>query len=177
MENTGTQEVEGIDIDIAQDFDLWGGLLSIDADWTHYISFERNKPGSDEVEELIGTYRYPKNIANLSLFWGNDDYAGGISIRYTDSYEDDIEGLRTRAVNELIDTGVIVDLETGRDVSSWTTVDANFAMYFKDSTLRFNVDNIFDLDPPVVYGSSRGIDTINHNAYGTTFKVAYTYFF
>lgn len=177
LENTGTQEVEGIDIDIAQDFDLWGGLLSIDADWTHYISFERNKPGSDEVEELIGTYRYPKNIANLSLFWGNDDYAGGISIRYTDSYEDDIEGLRTRAVNELIDTGVIVDLETGRDVSSWTTVDANFAMYFKDSTLSFNVDNIFDRDPPVVYGSSWGIDTINHNTYGTTFKVAYTYFF
>lgn len=177
LENTGTQTVEGIDIDFAQDFDVWGGVLSIDADWTHYLSFERNRPGSDEVEELVGTFRYPENIANASFFWGNDNYYGGFTIRYVDSYADDIEGLRGRAIDELIDTGVIVDEATGRQVSSWTTVDANLGVYFENATVKLNIDNIFDREPPTVYGSRRGFDTINHDASGTTFRLSYTQFF
>ncbi|BDX06515.1 TonB-dependent receptor domain-containing protein [Planctobacterium marinum] len=177
LDNTGTQDVSGIDLDIAHDMDLWNGVLSVDFDWTHYISFERNKPGSDETEELVGTYRYPENIANLSVLWGNDDYYGGLTVRYVDGYEDDIIGLRSREINELVDIGAIADIDSTRDVSSWTTVDARFGILFKDATLKLNIDNLFDRDPPLVYGSSRGFDTINHNAYGTTYRISYTHYF
>lgn len=176
LENTGTQEVSGIDLDVAQYFDIWGGTLSINADWTHYISFERNKPGSDEIEELIGTYRYPENIANLRVGWGNDDYYGSVSLRYTDSFEDDISGLRGRQIDELISLNVI-DSNEQRDVSAWTTVDVNFGIDFEESNLNFNIDNLFDREPPTVYGTSRGFDSINHDALGRVFRVQYTYFF
>lgn len=177
LENTGTQDVSGIDFRLAQDFDLWGGTFSIDADLTHYLSFERNRPGSDQIQEEIGRFRFPENIGNLSFFWGNDDYSGGVFIRYVDGYEDDMEGFRSRNIDELLSLGVIADEDDVIEVSSWTTVDANFTMFFEDATLRFNVDNVFDRDPPQVYGARRGFDTINHNALGTTFRISYTHFF
>lgn len=177
LDNTGTQDVSGLDLDIAHDMDLWSGTLSFDFDWTHYLGFERNKPGSDEKEELIGTYRYPENIANLSVLWGNDDYYGGVSVRYVDGYEDDIEGMRGREIDELVAMGVLADADSSRDVSSWTTVDARFGIILKNATIKLNIDNLFDRNPPVVYGSSRGFDTINHNAYGTTYRISYTHFF
>ena len=177
LDNTGTQDVSGLDLDVAHDMDLWSGTLSFDFDWTHYLGFERNKPGSDEKEELIGTYRYPENIANLSVLWGNDDYYGGVSVRYVDGYEDDIEGMRGREIDELVAMGVLADADSSRDVSSWTTVDARFGIILKNATIKLNIDNLFDRNPPVVYGSSRGFDTINHNAYGTTYRISYTHFF
>lgn len=176
LENTGTQKLSGIDIDIAQDFDMWGGTLSIDADWTHYLSFERNKPGSDEIEELIGTYRYPENIANLRIGWGNRDYFGSFTVRYTDSYQDDISGLRGREIDEIESLGAL-NANGERDVDSWTIVDANFGMDFQNAQLSVNIDNLFDEAPPVVYGASRGIDTINHNANGRVISVRYSHFF
>ncbi|MCC2603953.1 TonB-dependent receptor domain-containing protein [Planctobacterium marinum] len=177
LENTGTQDVSGLDVKIAHDMALWDGVLSLDLDWTHYLSFDRNKPGSDEIEELIGTYRYPENIANLSMVWGNDDYYGGVTLRYVDGYEDDIEGMRGREIDELVAMGVLPDADSSRNVSSWTTVDARFGIILKNATIKLNIDNLFDRDPPVVYGSSRGFDTINHNAYGTTYRISYTHFF
>ncbi len=176
LENTGTQDISGIDIDIAQDFDAWGGTFSIDFDWTHYLSFERNKPGSDEIEELIGTYQYPENIGNLRLGWGDGDYYGSVSVRYTDNYQDDISGLRNREIDEMFDRGLL-DESGGRQVDSWTIVDASFGIDFENAALSFNIDNLLDEEPPVAYASSRGYDSINHDALGRVFTIRYTHFF
>lgn len=176
LENTGNQTVEGLDLKLSQDFDLYDGTLGIDVDWTHYLSFERNKPGSDEIEELVGTFRYPENIASARFSWGNDFVYGGISVRYTDGYADDIEGLRGREIDELESLGEL-DANGNRDISSWTVVDANLGFDFEHSLLNFNIDNLFDEEPPRIYGSRRGFDSINHDALGRTFRVSYTYFF
>lgn len=176
LENVGRQQVKGIDTRISHTFDLTQGRLGLDLDWTHYLSFERNKAGSDEIESLVGTYRYPRNIANLRLSWRAEDFFTGLGLSYTASYADDISRLRSRNIREMEDLGVLDD-NGERKVAAWTTVRGYVGYDFKNATVSFNIDNLFDRDPPRVYGSSRGFDSINHNALGRNYRLSFSYFF
>lgn len=178
LENTGKQTVKGIDIAFDQRFDLAAGSLTFAIDATHYMEFERNKPGSDEIEELAGSWRYPENIASIRVGWSQDNFYASLTAQYTDSYEDDVSGLRERNRVELLDLGEIDDIDNAkRDVDSWTTVRANIGYDFENSNINLTVNNLFDEEPPIAYGSSRGFDSINHNALGANYKVSFTYFF
>ncbi|TRY30685.1 TonB-dependent receptor domain-containing protein [Aliiglaciecola sp. M165] len=176
LENTGTQTVEGIDVKIDHTFELPESSITLAFDATHYLSFERNKPGSDEIEELIGTWRYPENIASLSAFWDVDNFFVGVTAFYTDSYKDDTNRLRGREIDELNDLGLLDENEL-RDVSSWTTLRLSTGYKFENASVRLSIDNLLDRDPPIAYGSSRGFDSINHNALGANYNLSLTYFF
>ena len=176
LENTGNQTVSGLDLAFDHQFALSNSTLTLALKATHYIDFDRNKPGSDQIEALIGTWRYPENIANLSVFWDHDKYYMGLTAYYTSNYQDDIERLRGREIDELVALGALDDNEQ-RDVSAWTTVRASAGYYFDKATLKLTIDNLFDRAAPVAYGSSRGFDSYNHNAYGTTYNVSLSYFF
>ena len=176
LENTGSQEVSGIDLAVEHTFNLGETSLTLAADATHYMDFERNKPGSDEIESLIGTWRYPENIASVSVFWDHEDFYLGLTAYYTSSYEDDIKRLRSREIEELLERGLIDEHEQ-RDVSAWTTVKASAGYYFDNATVKLTIDNLFDRDAPVAYGTTRGFDSYNHNADGTTYNLSLSYFF
>jgi outer membrane receptor protein involved in Fe transport len=176
LDNTGTQELSGIDLSVTQAFKLEQGDIVISFDGTHYISFERNIPGSDEIEQLAGTWQYPKNVANAQIFWEADDWFAGLSIFYTSAYEDDIEGLRGREIDELLDLGAIGEDET-RDVDAWTTVDFSAGYFFDKLELRLRVENVLDEDAPVAYGSSRGYDSFNHDPFGRRYTLSASYRF
>nr|WP_239421348.1 TonB-dependent receptor [Saliniradius amylolyticus] len=176
LENTGTQEVSGIDYRFDHRFELQGGDLSLSLEGTHYLEFDRNKPGSDEIEELAGTWTYPEDIASASVFWDAEDWFAGLTAYYTGSYEDDIDGLRGRNLDELEELGAL-DANGEREVSSWTTVQLSTGYKFEKANLNLTINNLFDREPPLAYGSSRGFDSYNANAYGTTYRVSFTYFF
>ncbi|WP_027671521.1 TonB-dependent receptor domain-containing protein [Rheinheimera baltica] len=176
LQNTGEQNVSGIDIAFDQRFDFASGNLKLSFDATHYLSFERNRPGSDFIEELAGTWRYPENIASLGLSWSGDAFFTSLTAYYTSAYADDISGLRGREMDELDALGALN--ENGeRDVSAWTTVRANIGYDFANASISLNVDNLFDRDPPRAYGSSRGFDSINHDALGRNYRVSFSYRF
>ncbi|MBT0585634.1 TonB-dependent receptor domain-containing protein [Alteromonas oceanisediminis] len=176
LDNTGTQDVSGIDFDFFHQIEFDSGNLELALNGTHYLKYERNKPGSDEIEELIGQFSYPETIATAEIFWDTEDWYVGAYVFYTDGYQDDIERLRGRNIDELNDLGVL-DANEERDVSSWTTVRLSAGYYFENATLRFAVDNVFDRDPPVAYGSGRGYDSFNSNPYGAIYSVSVDYFF
>lgn len=176
LENTGEQTVSGIDLAYDHRFDTEAGRFGLSLDATHYLSFERNKAGSDEIEELIGTWRYPETVAGVRFSWSRGDFFSSISANYTDSYKDDIEGLRGRELDELEDLGQL-NAEGTRQVSSWTTWRMNLGYDFAKTTISFNIDNLFDRDPPTAYGSSRGFDSINHDASGRSFRIALSHKF
>lgn len=177
LENTGSQEIRGLDIKFDHRFRLASGDLGVKFDLTHYLDFKRNKPGSDEIEQLVGTFRYPENVGRVALSYDMDKFYAVISANYTDSYQDDIEGLRGREIDELIDKGEL-DSNEQRNVDSWTVVDVNFGFDVNEKLqLRASINNVFDKNPPRVYGSSRGFDSINHDAYGTTYSLGVSYRF
>ena len=177
LENTGTQDLSGIDVKFDHRWQFGDDDLIVQVDATHYLSFERNKPGSDSIEKLIGTYRYPENIGRVSLTWDTRDYYVNLSANYTDSYADDIEGLRGRELDELDALGVL-DSEGNHEVDSWLVFDLSAGYDInKQTTIRLSINNLTDEEPPQLYGSQRGFDSINHNAYGTTYRVGLTYQF
>lgn len=176
LENTGTQTIKGVDFAYDQKFDFDSITLGLSVDWTHYLEFDRNKPGSDEIEELAGTWRYPEDIASAQIYFEMDSLYGSLTVNYTGSYMDDIDGLRGRNIDELEDLGEL-DADGQRDVDSWTTVRANIGYDFDNMNLNLSINNLFDEEPPVAYGSRRGFDSINHNALGATYRVSFTYFF
>lgn len=176
LENTGKQTVSGIDIAFDHRFDLSAGTLGFRFDATHYIEFERNKPGSSEVEQLIGTWTYPENIASFKVSWSSDAFYSSLTAEYTDSYQDDISGLRGRQIDELIALNQLDEKEE-RDVDSWLTVRANLGYDFENMNINLTINNLFDKEPPVAYSSSRGFDSLNHNALGANYNLSMTYFF
>ncbi|GEA10200.1 TonB-dependent receptor [Alteromonas sp. KUL49] len=176
LENTGTQELSGVDWRIIQDIELSKGTIELGFSGTHYLSYDRNKPGSDEIEELAGTFRYPETVASAEIFYVTDDWYAGAYVYYTGSYQDDIIRLRNREFDEVEALGVL-DADGNRDVESWTTVTLSAGYYFENMDLRFTLDNLFDEDAPVAYGSARGFDAYNHDPYGTTYSVSLSYYF
>jgi outer membrane receptor protein involved in Fe transport len=176
LDNVGRQNVSGIDASFSHTLDIAGGSLGLDLDLTHYIEFEVNKAGSDEIEGLIGTFRYPENIGSARISWSADALYLGLTALYTDSYQDDTATLRSRNLDELNELGLI-DADGNRDVASWTTLRANIGYDFKDAALNFSIDNLLDRDPPALYGRSRGFDSINHSALGRNYRISFSYYF
>jgi len=176
LENTGEQTVSGIDIAFDHRFDLSNGVLGFSFDATHYLEFERSKPGTSEIEELIGTYTYPENIASFKVSWSSDAFYSSLTAEYTSSYQDDISGLRGRQIDELYDAGLLDENEE-RDVDSWLTVRANLGYDFENMNINLTINNLLDEEPPTAYSSSRGFDSLNHNALGTNYRLSMTYFF
>lgn len=174
LENTGTQSLAGIDYTFDQFFRFSSGTLDLYLSGTHYLAFDRNRPGSDSEEELISTWRYPENFVTAGVEWGTDDYYLALSASYTDSYEDDISGLKGREIDELWDMGALNENEE-RDVDSWTQVDLSAGYFLGNMTFRVAVKNLLDEEPPVAYGSSLGYDSINANALGRSVKFSFTY--
>ena len=76
---------------------------------THYLTYDRNRPGSDEIESLAGTFLYPETVATAELFYVQEDWYVGAYVFYTGSYDDDIIRLRSREIDELIELGAIED--------------------------------------------------------------------
>ncbi len=175
LENTGKQTLSGVDVAYTQNIDLATGRLTLDADWTHYVEFERNKPGSDTIEDLAGTWRYPENVASIRIGYELDNFYSSVTALYTDSYADDVEGLRGRQIDELEALGEL-DENGLRDVDSWTTVNVNAGYDFDNININLSINNLFDEEPPTAYGSSRGFDSINHNALGANYRLSFTYF-
>ena len=177
LENTGTQDIRGIDIKFDHRFNFETGDLTLKLDATHYLAYERNKPGSDAQEELVGTFRYPETVGRLSVTYDTERFYISLGANYTGKYQDDIEGLRGREIDELLDLGVL-DSSEQRDVDSWTVFDLSAGYEVSDNVmLRASIDNIFDKKPPRVYGSARGFDSINHDALGANYTLGFTYRF
>mgnify|MGYP000175334110 FL=1 len=176
LENTGEQNVSGIDLAFDHKVEFNQGVLSFAVDATHYLEFERNKAGSSEIEKLVGTWRYPENIASARVAWSQDAFYSSLTVDYTSSYEDDVEGLRGRQIDELDAMGKL-DENGERDVDSWVTVRANIGYDFENMNINLTINNLFDEEPPVAYGSSRGFDSINHDALGANYRLSMTYFF
>jgi iron complex outermembrane receptor protein len=177
LENTGSQDIKGLDLKFDHRWNFAASSLRLTFDMTHYLSFERNKPGSDQAEELVGTFRYPENIARLGLNFDMDKVYLSVFANYIDSYQDDIEGLRGREIDELDEKGLL-DSEGKREVESWTTVGIRAGWTVSDELLlSLSIDNAFDKAPPKVYGSSRGFDSINHSALGANYRLGLNYRF
>ena len=57
-------------------------------------------------------------------------------------------------------------------------MNANLGYDVSDNlTLSLNIDNVFDRDPPFIYGRYKDVDFINHDVLGRNYRLLATYRF
>lgn len=172
LQNLGTQKTDGLDLTYSQNFTGLGIDWTFLADVTHVLSFKRQKSASVGEEELAGTYQYPETLASGTLRFSRNAWFGSVTALYTSGYEDnDLDALSEFDLERL---GITED----REVPSWTKVNAQLGYDFGDHhTFRLAVENLFDREAPVVFGSSQNVDVYNHDILGRYYRASYTFRF
>lgn len=168
LQNFGFQETDGIDASYTHRLDLGRfGSLRFTGDATWLRSFDRQFSAASGTESLEGEFRFPQWLADASLRWRMDEWRVRFSAHYTSGYDDDLEGLRQDTLDRFGLTP-----ESNVDVGSWTTFDLDVSYdVTPDTYISFNVDNLFDRDPPFTFGSAIGVDLVNHDTMGRFYTV------
>lgn len=176
--NIGQQKTDGIDLSLEHRFEEgdWGRFKGyVDATWTH--SFKRSESCSPDdtstrrgagacvdgqrLFERVGEFRYPEWLVNTGLSWGKGDWSARFWVNYVDGFYDDDEQSNVPA---------------GRQVSSWTTLNASVNWDLDDrQSLGLNIRNLGDRDPPRALGSASNFDDYNHNSLGRFVTLSYVY--
>lgn len=174
LENTGNQQTKGVDASFSQLFSSKLGNFRLSADVTRLISFSRERGAFAGTEQLAGAFRYPKLLAGMKLRWDGEHWFAGTSFSYTSDYMDEIALLDPADISKLAAQGIKVD----RRIPSWTKVNAMLGYQFSQAlTLTLNLDNLFDRQPPFVYGRYKDVDLLNHDVLGRNFRLQASYKF
>ncbi len=170
LTNLGFEDVQGVDLTYTQILDAGPGTLTLTADITYLLEFERQASDASPVIDEAGDFRYPELLANARLRYRVDAWRVSLGVRHTDGYRDD------PAPRTLAAVGLPADARV--DVPSWTVWDMSLGYDFNDaSNLSLSVRNLFDREPPRVLGLSSNVDYINHDAMGRFLTLRYTHSF
>ncbi len=129
--------VRGIDLLVGGDFPMAGGTGSISVNASHMLDYQRRITPKAPLTERVGTLSNPPEWKlRASGAWDSGPIGISASFNYVASYLDDVS-------------------VPARKVDSWTTVDLQLrfqprALKNKGLSLAFNVQNLFDQDPPFV---------------------------
>ncbi len=170
LSNLGFQDISGIDMTYTQSIDAGPGTLTLLADATYLIEYNRQSSlASPEIDEA-GEYLYPEWLVNAKVRYSIEKWDTSFGLRYTDSYKDDPAPRTLDALGLPRDSVIYVD--------SWLVFDLNVAYNFTDfNFLSLNVRNLFNNDPPLVTGTSGNVDQINHSSMGRFITLRYTHRF
>ena len=141
--NVGEQHVQGIDLSAYSSWEVGGGALSVNFDYSYLIKFERAFPTADgstfAPKDITGKYEYPENRFVLSGGWELSDWGFNAAVNYIGSFED-------------LYGSPDYDSST-RDVDAFVTLNLQ-ARYtgFEGLTLAVGLDNALDEEPPFAIG-------------------------
>ena len=167
LTNLGFQRTSGFDLSYTQYIDTALGEFSLLADVTYLLAFERKSSDSALVEDLAGTFRYPELLADVRLRWRGDRWGASVGANYTGAYDDD------PAPRTLAAVGLPADAQV--EVDSWLVFDTSVTFDVTEkATVRLNVQNILDEEPPLVLGASANVDHINHDSLGRFISLRFT---
>lgn len=170
LTNLGFQDISGIDMTYTQSINAGPGVLTLLADATYLIEYERQSSLASPVIDEAGEYLYPQWLVNAKARYSIGKWDTSFGFRFTDEYKDDPAPRTLDALGLPRDTILYVD--------SWLVFDLYAAYNFTDHNyLSLSVRNVFDEDPPLVTGTSANVDQINHSSMGRFWNLRYTHRF
>ncbi len=132
--NFGHQQVEGCDVEFTSAWDRGNGSnVQAQLLLTHMASNKLAFGPDDPLEELAGTYGYPKNRANLNLYWNTNEWQVGLNGRWIDGFADTVPG------------------STVASHAEWDTQVSYSGL--QSVRLTLGVKNMFDKAPPFSMGN------------------------
>ncbi|UIJ45256.1 TonB-dependent receptor [Sphingomonas cannabina] len=146
--NSGGSFTRGLDFTLSYSHDVLGGKASLTGSWTHLLKNGFNALTGDPYDNTMGEIGSPRDTANVSLSWDNDDFGFTVSNDYVGPQMFDYENYQTTF--RLAD-GSLPD-------KKYFTIDSKI---YTDAQLRFKgidrfefyvgVNNLFDVQPPSIY--------------------------
>ncbi len=134
ISNTEEAKLEGLDFGIEYMHDTGIGTLSYGLSGNHAITFDLTQSGT-AVDQLEFE---PDLFLSANVGWRRDNARARLTFRYTDEYDADT----AVAVNQTdVDDFFVTDLYLGYDCRGNSGLTEGLS-------LSFNVENVFDEDPP-----------------------------
>ncbi len=117
--NLGTQVVDGVDLDLTYRFESKLGRLTFDTRASFINSFELRQPGKPNLDKT-DSIALPEFRLASSLTYNRGGFDAGVTVNYTDSYDDELPNGRSEP----------------HTVGSWTTVDLQMSYEWRYGSLE-----------------------------------------
>ncbi|OCK47732.1 TonB-dependent receptor [Stenotrophomonas maltophilia] len=162
--NAFTQQ-RGVDFSAGYDVEAGQTRIAMSLAGQYIIESKRRVTSTSPEVDAVNSVYYPVDLKMRGgIALSRQQAAAGIFVNYVDSYRDPANVARPH-------------------VSSWTTVDLNLAYHFgasadpqRGTSLAFNVQNLFDRDPPFIVNSiNTGYDPTNATALGRFLSMTLTH--
>ena len=175
-ENIGAVRSRGLDVNAYYDIDTSAGVFRVSGDATLLTRFDVDTSG-DGFSDHLGSRNDSNGFAptpelrlNLGLGWRRGRHAGGLTVRYVDSYRND-------------------EVASLPEIAAWTTLDVNYSyvvesLFGGEATFYFGARNLTDRDPPPLpsgragdqrYNLRPGFDGFVHDIKGRTLYVRFRF--
>jgi len=149
FDNLGTQETQGVDLNLNYSFDVGPGTLGINSNMNFLTNYEYVPAPGDPLIDAAGTLDRGglfdfQHLTRLTYFW--DDFNVGLSWRYLDSAE---SAAKAQSPNTTI-----------QGPGSYNVFNFNGGWNIGENySLRFGIDNLLDEDPELTNSNPAGGDT------------------
>lgn len=165
VRNNALTSQRGVDFDTSYSIDAGGSRIALSLAGQYIIESTRRVTSASPEADVLNVVYYP---VDLKMRGGaaltRRKLTGGVFVNYVDSYRDPSN---------------VADPK----VDSWTTLDVNFKYSFVSkagllggTSLTFNVQNLFDRDPPfIVNARGTGYDPTNATALGRFVSMTLTH--
>jgi iron complex outermembrane receptor protein len=163
ISNTEEAKLTGLDFSVKYVHETSFGTMSYGLSGNHQMKFDLTQSGT-EVDQLEFA---PDLLMSGNIGWSKDSLRARLTFNYTNSYDiSPTEAVNQRSVDSFFSTNLFVGYDLSR-VSDIT----------KGLSVRFNVDNLFDEEPP----EKRSQQNLNYSTTGFTlgriYKLGLTYKF
>jgi iron complex outermembrane recepter protein len=138
--NTGAVRVNGLDLQVGNDWPLGSGRLTVDGQASWILGYESRTTPLAPVEQVAGLVGYPSKLrGQLGVAWSVGPFRIGAQWKYVDSVRD----------------------RRDQKIAAWSTIDAVASWSLRPEEeggleMQLGLQNLFDKDPPF-YDSSTGI--------------------
>lgn len=155
--NFSEAQMNGIDFAVSYTHDTNIGTMTYGFSGNYQLEFDLEQAGNT-IDQLEFN---PDLNAQGIVGWSRDNVRAKVTVKYTDSFKADAANMQSS-----VDSFMVTDLFVGYDFQGGNDITEGL-------TLRFNIDNVFDEDPPEY---RRDYSNVAWNAFtfGRVFKVGVT---